>query len=289
VPLTLADVDVGVVLGLVSLTGLTGIGVWRVTMRFSRRNRFLRLRVNEPLDIVLSTSRVERSTQPVSYRRTLISVGHLESVTAFSAAVGAIKRRDQIVVHASSHVAHALERDLVLIGGPVKNEISRLFLERLDLAYPDLGLLFGPGEDGVVRVAVDGTAFDVEPPAGELSCDYGLVVAWVNPFAVERRRAILCAGITSHGTAAAATYLLGPVIDRRYRRLRSDAARGGRRGARWDWPSFVLLLKLVVGSDGRFGAVEELAFVPLDPPGDAQLPIAQPMRVPAARLRAPAQ
>lgn len=273
--------DVGTVVGCVSLTGLTGIGVWRATLRFSRRNLFLRFRVNEPLDVVLSTSRVERATQPVSYRRALTSMGHLEGVTAISAAVGAIKRRDQIVVHASGHVAHDLERDLVLIGGPVKNEVSRLFLERLNLAYPDLRLVWGRDADGTVRAGIGERAYDVGDAIGPLGMDYGLIVVWINPFAIQRRRAILCAGITSHGTAAAASYLLGPVIEQRWQRLRrvGDEARP-RLGA---WPAFVLVVKTVVGSDGRFGAVEELTFAPLDAPRD--LPLVQPMRISARRRR----
>ena len=38
--------------------------------------------------------------------------------------------------------------------------------------------------------------------------DFGLIVAWRSPFTAQRRRAFLCAGFTSYGTAAAAEYLI---------------------------------------------------------------------------------
>jgi hypothetical protein len=279
--------DIALALTVGSFLGLTGIGLWRSMRLVSRRNRLLRFRVNEPLDIVLSTTRIEEFSEPIRHTRALTSIGHLEGVTGFSEAVGAIKRRGHIRVHVSRHVDRPLDHELVLIGGPVTNEISRLFLDSLNRAYPELRLEFGFSQDGV-RVALGGFACAGEQQAGdELFTDWGLIVGWINPFAPRRRRAFLCAGITPHGTAAAAAYLLGPLTEGRSAGLRRRLwpRRIERLRELGRWPAFALVTRIVVGANGGFTAVEERIFVPLDVPRAAALPLVRPVgpSVPPAR------
>jgi hypothetical protein len=275
---------IGLALAVGSFLGLTGIGLWRSTLLVSRRNRLLRFRVNEPLDMVLSTTRVEEFAEPIRHERALTSIGHVESVTRFSEAVGAIKRRSHIKVHVSRHVDRPLDHDLVLIGGPVTNDVSRLFIDNLNRAYPELGLEFWFSPDGV-RVRLGEFVCDGEETGSDdFFTDWGLIVGWINPFATRRRRAFLCAGITPQGTAAAAAYLLGPLTVGRYAALRRRL-RPRRLGR---WPAFVLVVRVVLGRNGAFNAVEERIFVPLDVPRASSLPLVQPAMPPSSPARSEA-
>jgi hypothetical protein len=271
-------------IGIVALTGVTLVGLARSSRRFARRNLFLRFAPNEPLDMVLSVSKRQKERTPVPYTRDLTSVSHLQSAAKFTQAVGGIKRRDQVQLHSSGDVTTTLSNDLVVIGGPAKNEIAELFVTSLKNAYPALRLEFrkDPDVGAVINIAGEDHRFTEEKVFDDqqrLLGDYGLIVAWVNPFAVRRRRAFLCAGVTSYGTAAATTYFLDVFMHDRYRRLLRARARWPRalraRLRMFRWPCFVLLVKVTIGG-GQFNALEECLFVPLTPPKRSELPVLSP-------------
>jgi hypothetical protein len=279
------DLDaVDLALGLLALSGVTLIGFVRSSRRFARRNMFFRFAPNEPLDVVLSVSKREKERAPVAYTRDLTSVSHLQSAAKFSQAVGAIKRRDDVELHPSRDVGAMLANDLVVIGGPAKNEIAALFVNSLQMAYPTLDLEFRRDDQRGAVIHFEGrdywfTEEKVCDGRERLLGDFGLIVAWVNPFAVRRRRAFLCAGVTSYGTAAATTYFLDVFMHERYRRLVRARARWPRalraRLRLFRWPCFVLLVRVTLGG-GQFRALEECVFVPLTPPRRSDLPVLSP-------------
>jgi hypothetical protein len=270
--------------GLLALSGVTLIGFVRSSRRFARRNLFLRFAPNEPLELVLSVVMREKATTPVTYTRDMTSVNHLHSAAKFAQAVGGIKRRDEVHTHVCGDIPTTLAHDLVVIGGPTKNEIAALFMHALNAAYPNLDLEFrDAGQAGVV-IRANGadyrfTEHTVIGLQHGLRSDYGLVVAWVNPFAVRRRRAFLCAGLSSYGTVAATTYFLDVFMHERYRRLlkaRAKWPRGLRARIRLlRWPCFALLVKVTYG-EGEFRAFEECVFIPLRPPKRSELPLPSP-------------
>ncbi len=102
--------------------------------------------------------------------------------------------------------------DLVLLGGPKKNGHSRLFLEKLRKAFPDLDVEFEDRGDLVdLYVKLKGEIFPIRGNSRDYT-EFALVVFWRNPFYGPTRRAILCCGLTGFGTEAAALWTFEDAI-----------------------------------------------------------------------------
>jgi hypothetical protein len=275
-------VSVGLILGIVGFVGLSSLLQAGAFTRHWRRNRrFLRFRFREPMDVVISTD--QRLETPLTesgrtYPRFVASLGSLQAAAAFAQLIGQAQSRKPVRIQMSEKLTSDLRGDLVLLGGPVLNDVSDMFLKRLNDAYNEIRVVFEDEKADHARISV-GTFADsydcrmqrrhAEYPTD----DFALIVAWRNPFARRRRRAIMCAGFTYHGTAAAAKYLISEVIPRG-RPLGVEPMR--RRGLRHTWPSFVLALKIEFSAD-RAILVEERAVVQLPEPArlafrDAPMP-----------------
>jgi hypothetical protein len=243
---------------ILSIGGFIGLGsilrAAALTRHWRRNRRFLRFRFHEPVDIVISTD--QRLDTPLTetgrtYPRFVASLGSLEAASDFSRLVGQVKSRKPIRIQMSEKLTSDLRGDLVLLGGPVLNDVSDLFLRRLNELYDDINVVFEDHKAEQAKISVGSFS-------GSYDCtmqhrhpdfptdDFALVVAWRNPFAHAKRRAILCAGFTYHGTAAAAHYLINEIIPR-----------GGplgceskwRYGLRRKWPCFVLALSVQFSVD----------------------------------------
>ncbi|UQU68228.1 hypothetical protein COUCH_18935 [Couchioplanes caeruleus] len=97
------------------------------------------------------------------------------------------------------------ERDLILLGGPDTNELTRATMER----FTDELSITVPGakvHDVTLRDSVSGDDFVPRRGAdGSLTLDYGLVVRTPNPLSNGRRTEVLIlAGCWGYGTAGAA-------------------------------------------------------------------------------------
>lgn len=100
----------------------------------------------------------------------------------------------------------ALRQDLLILGGPVHNGVTRHFLERLGLEE----LL-----DGYAIIGKDGKRYEAQTAkiAGQEQVieDYGLVVRAPNPYN-EKRRVTILIGSRTAGTLIAARSLIDPMI-----------------------------------------------------------------------------
>jgi len=256
----------------------------------------------------------------VEYKPTVTTLGNLDAAVAMAVTIGRLQTRKRYDIRLSRNVAGKMRRDLVLIGGPVKNRISRIFLDCLRAAHPALEIAYhdsgpedgpatnGAGPAGERSADVDGDKVNLGDPVPymQLGCqkldfeakkqkddpcypetDVALAVLWVNPFSDVKRRGLLCAGFTDSGTAAAMSYVLSGTPRARYKEIRRDRRLrqefGVRRSSR-AWPCFVALLQVSLSSD-RAISVREVAFAPLP---DPKLPLFTPFLEPSAPRHEPA-
>jgi hypothetical protein len=106
----------------------------------------------------------------------------------------------------SRQVTDALTNDLVILGGLIGNEIAENFTSRLCDWFGSP--IFHFNDVGTMDVSLDSyrvEGFDLQlNKAGTINRDLGAVVIWRNPFADDWRRAVMCIGFSTYGTADAA-------------------------------------------------------------------------------------
>jgi len=250
--------------GLPSLIVLTGH-----TRRFSREHFFFRFQSKEAVDIVLTTSERTPGGVGITYIRPTTSVGNLKGSTEIARAIGNLSRKRSIRVHLSQEIDSRLSGDLVLLGGPNKNEITAICLEYVYQLYPKANLAYIDSKDRGCFLGLGEFAQQYElklQAARDIPRnDFALVAMWVNPLSPHKRRLIVCAGFTAYGTAAAAQYLVTDFMNERYAKLqrRHGLAR------LWHprrWGCFLLALEIRLAND-QVVEVRERAFVPLPDPG----------------------
>jgi hypothetical protein len=205
-------IEPGTVLGLtanIAAVATLVIQGYRTLSRSWGGRRVLRLRRGATIDIVVTTSDQATSHVGAAVQRPTTGLGQILGLTHATRALTRLYGRDtRPSPHFSTRVGrHQLDRDLILLGGPAKNAVTGRLLAALAGQHPELDLAFDD-RTGHIRVGGYEAALDTsalgDPPARDLA----IIVATQNPFAAEeRRRAILCCGLTSYGTAAAADVL----------------------------------------------------------------------------------
>ncbi|MEU7863286.1 hypothetical protein [Nonomuraea sp. NPDC049141] len=104
----------------------------------------------------------------------------------------------------------ALEGNLIVIGGPVRNEVFRALAERIRLPYSFSGF-------DLIR-ADDKHTFSARISNGKVDRDIGLVVLAQNPFN-QKARLVMLAGCRVFGSLAAARSVVDPLIEETCARL----------------------------------------------------------------------
>jgi hypothetical protein len=141
------------------------------------------------------------------------------------------------MVYMSRQVTDRLTNDLVILGGLIGNEIAELFTSRLCASFGRP--IFRFNDVGTMDVTLDTHSvegFDLQVSrAGTITRDLGAVVIWRNPFTDDWRRAIMCIGFSSYGTADAARWVFEELIPadtkdwiktfKRYRNVRRSVRR----------------------------------------------------------------
>jgi hypothetical protein len=255
-------------LGVIGISGITA--TLRHSRRLSRQYRFLRLQPSDDqIDIVLPTSDRVEGGVGIRYRRSTTSVGNLKGATEIAQVVGNVVRRRPVAVAVSEELESPLSGDLVLIGLPAKNAASRVVIEHLKRQHPEIGFALHEADGCRISLAGFSAEYDAACQDGSdiPTRDFALILLWVNPTGVRKRRLLLCAGFTGYGTAAAAKYILADVIDSRYRQLRKEAkGRLPRLYVSREWPCFAMIIEAILVSD-QVVDIRERAFVALPDPG----------------------
>jgi hypothetical protein len=258
------------VIGVIGISGLTA--AFRFSRSWGRQFRFLRLHRTDPLDIVLPTSERKVGGLGIRYVRSVTAVGNMRGATEVAQTVGRISRVRRISVSVSEELESSLSGDLVVLGLPGKNASSRLAIGRLCAKHPEIGLAIRESADQGCNVSLGGHSedYEVKLQTGSNKIpdrDVALIIAWVNPFSLRKRRLLLCAGFTAYGTAAAAKYLVHDLLPHRYATLRASS-----HGilpsllAPRTWPCFAMLIEARLIND-QVVSIDELAFAALPDPG----------------------
>ena len=260
--MTIAE-KVSIAIGVISLIGVIPVlQVWCEWLaRLLPARLLIGFKTREPLDVILTTSALELSPIGASVIRATTGIGQVEGVAYLSRFLGAAYRKKVTSIAISKQASTRLNEDLVLFGGPSKNEYSSRFIEKLSTEVPGLRLVV---DDNGSKLEVAGNLYDIQNlriHKGLPGKDIALVVVWKNPFSANAKRAVYCAGMTSYGTSGAAAWLFQDV-------LMSGARRGKlvKKVGRWS-PSFLAVLEVEI-VNGSVASVSDL-FVTGIPPKQA--------------------
>jgi hypothetical protein len=203
--------------------------------------------------------------------RATTAIGNLRGATEIAKVVGRVARRSPVSVAVSEELESPLSDDLVLIGFPGKNAASGVVVNYLKRQHPEIGFQLTESDTEGCKISLAGFSADFTLTCqndSELpSRDLALIILWVNPTALQKRRLILCAGFTSYGTAAAARYVVNDIVVSRYRHLRKESK--GALPSLYSprrWPCFAMIIETSLIND-QVVNVRERAFVPLPDPG----------------------
>src|SRR4051794_30092923 len=115
--------SVAFVLTAVGAFGFAGImGGLRRGSPLGRRPTVLRFRYNKAVDVVLTTTATV-ADKTRQYTRYVTSAGNLQAATVFSETIGSLRLRHTTRIQLSEKLVSDLGGDLVVIGGPDRNEI----------------------------------------------------------------------------------------------------------------------------------------------------------------------
>jgi hypothetical protein len=199
VTLSLAGLLIGVI-------GLFPIGreVYGWLVQRMPIRRMLPLGRRTRLDVVVTTNETQKQ-EPGVADAYLTAVGEVRGVAAVSRVLSRIYPRKPLNVHISEEYPGNPEGDILLLGGPRRNRWTRHFIDRFNREF-DAGLVID-AENCHIRIGnFHIKDFDLRHVAGVPSQDIGLVIitAWG---AGLTQRAIMCGGLTTYGTEAAARFI----------------------------------------------------------------------------------
>lgn len=177
-----------------------GIFLWFRSLLFDQLPKRVLWKLNNPhrVRVVLSTSFVDSSE---GYRKPATGVGQVKAFAHISKIfTRAFPSIDFDQVFLSEEVTSSqMQTDLILLGGPHTNEITRYVLEDLKENAP---VSIGAGNSLVLQ---DETIFTPVINDESVVKDYGVILACPNPYN-SRRRALLFFGSHTFGTEAATQY-----------------------------------------------------------------------------------
>ena len=184
---------------------------WRRPVGFSTRG---------PVDVVLATSTSDESRSKGLIRKPATGLGQVRGIAIVSSYLARSYRRKPVRVHLSTDLSR-LDGDLVSLGGPLNNIVTRRMLEVVNRKGPvlefdeeavNVRIVEGPSPDPIDLRLSDARVPDM---------DVAVVIAMPNPFSNDtQRRAVMCFGLTTYGTAAAAELMFTDIVSLRRSRLR---------------------------------------------------------------------
>lgn len=248
------------IVGVVGLPAIISVVIHLRDLSVGRR--FMRLHPQDDLTVVLPTSGHEvGGAAGARYERHTVnrpSLDALVSLTSLIARLGYNKNQEVVL---SASLAHRIPGDLMLVGGPLKNEISREFVARFNEAHHDLRIERLQHDDGTWQVCVGGKVVAALPnEAGQAQDkDIAVLLVWKNPFSSSgrMRRGMMFAGFTGMGNAAAVQYLDEDVPKKpyRYRAWRWKRSLPGLYSRKW--PMFIAVLDVWVKDQGVRSSTEK--------------------------------
>lgn len=172
--------------------------------------RLWRLGNRRTIVIALSNT-VDKPTK--DYPIPATGIGQVRALGALSPALHRAygRRLTLITLLASEVTGEHMSRDLLLIGGPARNAVTKEAMERLSATLPVRQGRDPRGGSGdrLYWRELDGTQEELVGPAsgtGGITRDYAVVVRTPNPFNLDRS-CIIVSGTRTYGTGAAGEWL----------------------------------------------------------------------------------
>jgi hypothetical protein len=195
-----------------------GVVVWLATrairrLRLFRARRFWRAMGSRRPFIVLGAPDEEALSE---WEKTgMVGKGDILALVEVESQLRRLGFTGQIV-EAKELPPHDLKSDLVLIGGPDGNAVTKIMLNELDGV---LSFGFGEVRPGQATPILDRRGGELAPEhdlkTGDPVDDYGLIIRTANPLAPDDAELVVLAGCWGYGTAAAAEMLDEPKLLRR--------------------------------------------------------------------------
>jgi hypothetical protein len=210
--------DVATVLGLIGLVGIVPVvSAWTARLLEWRRvARILGLGRTTPVDLIVSTS--GDAKHPIGTSRSYkTNVGEVQAMVSVARALGAHYAHKAPRIHMSVDIRNRLDSDLVVLGGPLLNDVAADFISAFSARYPTSQISHDAATQSMAIGDFKYNGFDLMREDGIPKQDLVLVLMGWDLLAKDTRD-ILCAGFTTYGTAAAAELLFNDLLTRSYRR-----------------------------------------------------------------------
>jgi hypothetical protein len=199
------------VVGLVGVIPILWAGRQIVT-RYLHARRVLQFGLRRRLDVVVATSAFARSPGGTS-RSYKTNLGEIMGLASLAGALGRYYPRKPLEIHMSERIRHSLDKDIVVLGGPLFNNCAKDFISRFNEFYPKAAIVLdAPRHSLQVGDSYHVTEYDMAAAARIPTRDLAIVLIGRNPFASRQGTGILCAGMSTYGTAAAADYVFSTLV-----------------------------------------------------------------------------
>jgi hypothetical protein len=210
-------VTLGYAANVVGLIGIVPI-LWaarQIVLRQLHARRLLQFGVRRNLDVVVTTSAFARTPGGTS-RSYKTNLGEVMGLASLAGALGRYYPRKPLEIHMSERVRHSLDKDLVVLGGPLFNNCAKDFITRFNRLYPTASIELDAQKHSLqVGSRYREEEYDLAVSAGIPAQDLAVILIGRNPFASRQGAGILCAGLSTYGTAAAADYVFTTLVKRR--------------------------------------------------------------------------
>lgn len=186
-----------------ALLGVLGVYTYRVIFNILPTKRLWKLRDPKNLLICVATS---TRTDTGKYLRPATGIGQVQALALIFPSLSSAYRDVQVknILLSDEQMQSRIENDLIILGGPKNNQITRKLLDKLrDLQYLDQ-----IENDIIWRAQPNPKRFTPTVINGIVTRDYGIIVRMENPFSPDNNTVCLFSGGHTYGTVAAAKYFV---------------------------------------------------------------------------------
>lgn len=198
----------GILLGLFKsfiwfLIGYLGGKLKRLLTDIRPIKKLWKIKDSKDLIIVAATS---TKTDTGDYLRPATGIGQLRALGySIESLSKAYDVRIKNILLSDDQVQKQVERDMILLGGPKNNQVSRLFLEKLTQEHK-----IADQDENMILWYADGKTeeFTGIKENKSIKKDYGLIIRTENPFSSQKEKPTIClfTGCHTYGTIAAAKF-----------------------------------------------------------------------------------
>lgn len=187
-----------------ALLGIAAVYTYRLVFSIRPTKRLWRLKESKKLVICVSTS-TWIETEKYSYSAVpATGIGQVRAlaliVTSLNKVYKNLNLRD--VLLSEEKIQTKIENDVILLGGPENNKITREFLDEIQR----LSIVDQANQVITWKVGENEERFMPYIENGEIKRDYGLIIRMENPLSSLKRAIFLFSGTTTWGTIAAARF-----------------------------------------------------------------------------------